>query len=92
MTLTWATQGIRLDDTGVVVAMPRFKPYPAWTRAQRLGAGDQGRTQEYYIVSLCTFDGERLSVEDYRDLVPANDHLQILGRVFGGPKGDDAGK
>jgi len=80
-----------LNDTGVVVTMPNFKPYHAWTKAQRLGDGDTGKVQTYYILELLKFDGERLSLGDYRDLIPAGDHIQIVGEVFGnGGKNDKA--
>ncbi|MFT4098178.1 MAG: hypothetical protein QM651_13755 [Rhodoblastus sp.] len=83
-----------LPVSGVVVSLPRFKPYFAWTKAQRLGDGDSGKTQVYYILELATFDGEKLTFGDYRELIDAADHLQIIGKVFGGAsdaKDDDAG-
>ncbi|MDE2577954.1 MAG: hypothetical protein KGL46_04035 [Hyphomicrobiales bacterium] len=80
------TDTFTLDETGVVVTLPKFKPYSAWVMAQRLGGKDQERVQEYYIIALCRFDDEKLTADDYRDLIPAPDHLQIVGAVFSGAK------
>ena len=70
-----------LPDSGVEVAFPRFRPYAAWSRAQRLADGEPGRVQLYYIVEVCTFDGERLRANDYAELISTPDHIAIAGRV-----------
>jgi len=81
-----------LDVTGVKVSMPKFVPYAAWQRAQRFGGSNQDVVQTAFITAVSTFDGERLTLEDYAEFIPAMDHLQIVGTLFGGKaKNDPAG-
>lgn len=72
----------QLPETGVTVTFPKFKPYDLWQRAQRLGDGKTGQFQLYYIVALCQFDGERLTKNDYAELIPADDHVAILNHIY----------
>jgi len=87
-----ATDGVDtfvLEETGVAVTVPMFKPYAAWQKAQRVAGKDQGSLQVYYILELCTFDGERLTFGDYRELIPSPDHIKIVGEVFGAREADE---
>lgn len=80
---------IQLSETGVMVSVPKFKPYGAWAKAQRLAGKDQGALQIYYILELCRFDGERLTFGDYRELIPSPDHIELIGAVFASGKDDE---
>lgn len=84
-----------LPDSGVVVTLPKFKPNAIWMKAQQMAEGDQARAQMIYVTQLCMFDGERLTLNDYRELISGPDHLEIVSRVYDGAKDrnkDDSGK
>lgn len=78
-----------LAETGVTVTLPKFRPHDTWIRSQRLGKSDPMLAQVYYIVALAKFDGERLTAGDYRELIPAGDHMAIVTKVFNGPDDDE---
>lgn len=71
-----------LPRSRVRVSMPRFREYEAWARAQQLGGADGAAINLYYIVAVCQFEGETLKAGDYRELIPADDHFVISGRLF----------
>ncbi|WP_457798093.1 hypothetical protein [Methylocystis sp. S23] len=71
-----------LPDSGVTITLPAFKPNAAWMKAQAMGDGDADRARRIYIVTLCRFDGERLTLDEYSDLISATDHLACVAKVF----------
>lgn len=75
-----------LPATGIVVTYPLFRGYDDWAKAQRLAGDDGAMINLYYIILICRFDGETLMANDYRELVPAGDHLAISGKLFGSPE------
>jgi hypothetical protein len=86
-------ESLTLPASGVRVTFPRHRTYQAWEKAQRLvGDGGPGRLQLLYLLQVCTFDGERLKANDYAELIQAEDHLALMGRIFGaGAPGDSSG-
>lgn len=81
---------ITLPESGVVARIPKFKPYDAWAKAQRLGGKDQAMVMIYFVTALVRFDGERLTVGDYRDLISASDHLALIGKLYGGDETEES--
>ncbi|MFA6966123.1 hypothetical protein [Bosea sp. (in: a-proteobacteria)] len=80
--------GFVLASSGVRVTYPKFRAFAAWENAQRVAEGSPTSVNLYYIIQVCRFDGERLRVEDYRELISDTDHMAISNRIFGGKAGE----
>ncbi|MDE2579747.1 MAG: hypothetical protein KGL46_13150 [Hyphomicrobiales bacterium] len=76
---------ITLPETGVVVTAPNFKPSAAFIAAQ-VNEPDAVKAQIAFVINICVFDGERLTADEYADLIPARDHLEIISMVMGKAK------
>jgi hypothetical protein len=78
-----------LPECGVNVTFPKFINHGRWMKAMRLSQGDMARAQGLLVIDVCRFDGERMTLEDFEELIPAQDGLHLLGEVMAG--GDDVG-
>lgn len=79
-----------LDECGVTASIPNFINHGLWMKAQRIAKGDTPKAQAAFICEAVLFDGEKLTITDLQELVPAGDTLSLIGEIFG--KGDDEGK
>lgn len=75
-----------LPSTGVSVSWPEFKPHGIWMKANRLAKGNPQSTMDFYLPLICRFDGENMTIAEFRELIPTEDVLHLIGEVMG----DDA--
>ncbi len=81
-----------LPETGVKVTWPKFQPHHVWTKAQRLAKKNPFGTADIYVALLCKFNGERLTVDEFKELIPTGDALHLSGEVMGDDEDErDAG-
>lgn len=85
------TDSTVLPDTGITVTWPQFKPHGIWMKATRLAKGDPQGAMNIYLPLLCRFDGEQMTVAEFKDLVPTDDVLHLFGNVMGRMATDDDG-
>lgn len=86
-----AGQGsVALPMSGITVTFPRFKNHGRWQAAQRKAKRDVSRTQTIYLVDVCRFDGEKLTLTDYDELMPLEDTWELIAAVFGDDDDQDA--
>ena len=85
-----------LPETGIIVTWPQFKSHGVWMKATRLAKGNPQGVMNTYLPLLCKFDGEKLTIAEFKELVPTDDVLFLLGEVMGdklpgedGEDGDD---
>lgn len=80
-----------LPQTKVVASWPKFLKHGYLMRAQRLAKGDPEKSTALYLISVCKFDGERLTLEEFQEFIPSLDALHLMGEVMGGDddEGDD---
>lgn len=81
-----------LSECGVIATIPKFINHGRWMRAQRVGKGDQARIQAAYIAEVVLFDGEKITLTDLAELVPAGDMLELIGKLFGDDDTEGNGK
>lgn len=79
-----------LPETGVEVTFPKFIKHGNWMRAERLAKGDAPKAKSIYLQEVCRFDGEKLTLDEFSDLLPTGDVMELLGEVLGG-EDDDLG-
>ncbi|MCA1492701.1 hypothetical protein I6F11_17410 [Ensifer sp. NBAIM29] len=75
---------IPLKECGVTATIPKFINHGLWMKAQRVAKGDTPKAQAAFICETVLFDGEKLTITDLAELVPAGDTLQLIGEIFGG--------
>ncbi|MCY1668066.1 DUF1804 family protein [Rhizobium sp. SL86] len=63
--------------------MPNWINHGLWMRAQRIAKGDTAKAQAAFVAEAVMFEGEKLTITDLAELVPAGDVLQLIGEVFG---------
>lgn len=81
-----------LPETGIKVTWPQFQPHGIWMKAQRLAKKNPMSVADIYIALICKFDGDKMTLTDFNDLVPTGDALHLLGEVMGDDEdGDDVG-
>lgn len=80
---------ITLTKSGVVCTVPNFINHGLWMRAQRTAKGDVPKAQAAFVAEVVRFEGEKLTITDLAELVPAGDILQLIGEIFGDD--DDGG-
>lgn len=78
-----------LKESGVTATIPNFINHGLWMKAQRVAKGDTPKAQAAFVCETVLFDGEKLTITDLTELVPATDVMELLGEIFGG---DDEGK
>ncbi|WP_420011003.1 hypothetical protein [Tateyamaria sp.] len=66
------------------MSWPQFKPHGIWMKATRLAKGDPQGAMNTYLPLLCKFDGEKLTIAEFKELVPTDDVLHLFGEVMGG--------
>lgn len=76
-----------LPATGIVVTWPKFQSHGAWMKAMRLAKKDFAKATNFYLTGICKFDGEKMTVTDFVELIPSNDIFHLSGEVMG--KDDD---
>lgn len=74
-------QAFTLPVTGIAITIPLWRPNLAWVKAQRNAKGDVAAAQSAYAAELVKFEGEKLSVADLRELLPADDIMFIVGKL-----------
>lgn len=72
-----------LPETGITARWPQFKSHGIWMKATRLAKGDTQGAMNFYLPLICTFDGEKLSLAEFKELMPTGDILYLLGKVLG---------
>lgn len=80
-----------LPETGITVTWPKFQPHSSWMKAQRLARKNPLSTSDIYLSLICKFNGERLTIDEFKSLVPTSDVLHLTGEVLGDDEDDDAG-
>lgn len=81
-----------LNECGVTASIPNFINHGLWMKAQRIAKGDTTKAQAAFICETVLFDGEKLTITDLSELVPAGDTLALIGEVFGKGEDDEEGK
>ncbi len=81
-----------LPETGVVVTWPKFQSHGAWMKAQRLAKKDFAKATNYYLTGICKFDGEKMTVTDFVELLPSNDIFHLTAEVLADHESDDDGE
>lgn len=82
---------ITLDESGVVCQVPNFINHGRWMRAQRIASGDASKAQTAFVAESVLFEGEKLTLIDIQELVPAADMMQLVAEIFGGKdEGEDS--
>ena len=77
------TYPLTLTVSGIECTIPKFISHAAWMRAQRAAKGDTAKAQAAFVVEAVLFEGEKLTITDLAELVPASDVLQLIGEIFG---------
>ncbi len=72
-----------LPETSIKVTWPKFQPHSVWMRAQRAAKKNPLSTSDIYVTMVCKFDGERLTLDEFKQLVPTGDVLHLTGEVLG---------
>jgi hypothetical protein len=85
-----------LDDTtlpvsGIKVTWPQFKPHWVWTKAVRLSKKNPMSVTDNYLPLLCQFNGEKMTVEEFKALISTDDILHLTGEVMGEDYEDEEG-
>lgn len=78
------TYDFHLEESGVVATIPNFINHGRWMAAQRIAKGDTPKAQAAFICEVVRFDGEKITLTDLAELVPAGDTMALLGEIFGG--------
>ena len=77
------TDSTTLPDTGIKVTWPQFKPHWVWSKAVRLSKKNPMSVTDNYLPLLCKFDGENMTVEEFKALIPTDDILHLTSEVMG---------
>jgi hypothetical protein len=81
-----------LPETGVTVTWPKFQSHADWMKAQRLAKKDLSRATNYYLVGICKFEGEKMSMSEFVELMPSGDIFHLMSEVMGDDESEeDAG-
>lgn len=80
-----------LPETGVIVTWPKFQPHGVWMKAQRLAKKNPFSVSDYYLSLLCKFNGERMTIDEFKSLIPTGDVLHLGAEVLGDDEDDEAG-
>lgn len=78
------TNEFPLEESGVVATIPEFINHGRWMAAQRIAKGDTPKAQAAFICEVVRFDGEKITLTDLAELMPAGDTMALLGEIFGG--------
>lgn len=79
-----------LPATGIRVSWPAHIPHATWMKAQRLAKKAPLNVANIYLALVCKFDGEKLTLEEIGELIPAADMLHLTGEVLGDDEDDEA--
>lgn len=80
---------LELKECGVIATIPKFINHGVWSRAQRIAKGNVSKAQTAFIAEAVLFDGEKLTVTDLTELVPAMDVLTLTAKLFGDDDEDE---
>ncbi len=83
------SENTTLPETGVTVTWPKFKSHGIWMKAQRLAKGKPEGAMNIYLTLMCKFDGEKLTLTEFKELVPTDDVMHLLDKVMGGVIDDE---
>ncbi|WP_282093038.1 hypothetical protein [Epibacterium ulvae] len=72
-----------LPATGIKVTWPKFQPRPLWLKAQRMAKKETVNVTDIYITLLCEFGGEKLTLGQFKKLIPNNDNLHLTAEIMG---------
>lgn len=78
-----------LPETGIKVTWPMFQPHSTWMKAQRLAKKNPLSTSDIYLSLLCKFNGEKLTLDEFKTLIPTGDVLHLTGEVLGDNEDDE---
>ncbi len=73
----------KLPDTGITASWPKFKPHHVWMKAQRLSKKNPHAVMDNYLPLTCKFDGEKMTLEEFKSLIPTDDVLHLTGEIMG---------
>lgn len=85
------TDRTTLPETGILVTWPSFRAHAMWMKAQRLSKKNPLSVTDIYLALVCQFDGEKLTLDQFKELLPTNDVLHLVGEVMGDDEDEDAG-
>lgn len=86
-------RSITLDESGIACTVPNWINHGLWMRAQRVAKSDMPKAQAAFVCETVLFEGEKLTLTDLAELVPASDVMQLIGEVFGrDADGEEAGE
>ncbi len=77
------TRSTVLPNTGVNVTWPEFRSHGEWMKAQRHAKNDVTKATNFYLVSVCSFAGEQMTITDFLELIPSGDILHLTAEVIG---------
>lgn len=80
---------VTLDESGIACEVPNWINHGAWMRAQRVAKNDVPKAQAAFVCETVLFEGEKLTLTDLAELVPAVDVMQLIGEIFGKDDSDD---
>lgn len=82
------TASFTLPETGIKATWPKFKPHWVWMKAQRVAKNPKA-VMDTYLPLLCKFDGENMTVEEFKTFVPTGDILDLTNEVMGDDDPED---
>lgn len=77
------SETVKLPETQVSVTFPKFRAHAVWMKAQRLSRKNPMNVTNVYLALVCRFDGQKLTLEQFADLIPSNDVLFLIEEVMG---------
>lgn len=78
-----------LFDMGIKVMWFQFKLYGVWMKVICFVKGDLQGVMNIYFFFLCKFDGEKLMIIEFKELVFIEDVFYLFGEVMGGMMFDE---
>jgi hypothetical protein len=72
-----------LPVSGIKVTWPQFKPHWVWSKAVRLSKKNPMSVTDNYLPLLCKFNGENMTVEEFKALISTDDILHLTSEVMG---------
>jgi hypothetical protein len=85
------SRSVTLDESGIACTVPNWINHGLWMKAQRVSKGDTAKAQAAFVCEAVLFEGEKLTITDLSELVPAGDVMQLIGEVFGNDEATDEG-
>lgn len=78
-----------MPETDIKVEYPKFRKHGDWQRCLRMAKNNIGEAQILYACKIATFDGFKITANDWRAYMPLSDANELLGEIFGGDDDED---